>query len=455
MLPDTSSIDIHSIEAQVMSCDALLLELRQRQVTLWLEGDRLRYRAAKDAITPALLAQMKIHKAAILTFLKQATTSASAQLPPIVALGQDQDRPLSFAQQRFWSLHQFEPNSSAYNMPVVVRCTGTLDIAVLERSLQEVVRRHEVLRASFPAIAGRPTQTIVATPPLPFSVINLDAIPADDREAEAYRIATENAHQGFDLTNGPVFRIVLLRLSQQMHLLVWNMPCMVCDGASSDVFYQDLTAIYGAFSAGLPSPLADLPIQYADFAHWQRQWLQGEVLETQLTYWKQKLSGKLSPIHLPYDRPRPLTVKSAIGDRGAQMLPKSLNDVLTALSQRLGGTLFMTLLAVFEILLYRYSQQEDMLISFASAGRGQVETERLLGFFSNTLILRTNFAGNPTFRDVFDRVRQASLEAYTHQDLPFEKLLEELQPEQSLFPLFQVKFALNPPWSKGRGMGAV
>jgi non-ribosomal peptide synthetase component F/thioesterase domain-containing protein len=450
MTPETDSIELES-----MPFDALLSELRQRQVSLWLEGDRLRYRAAKDAMTPALLAQMKTHKAAIITFLQQATALASAQLPPIVALDRSQDLPLSFAQQRFWSLHQFEPNSAANNMPVVVRCTGTLDVAALERSLQEVVRRHEVLRATFPVTAGKPTQTIVAIPVIPLPMIDLAALPADQREAEAYRLATEEAHRGFDFAQGPILRALLLRLSQQQHLLLWNMPCMVCDGASSDVFYQDLTAIYGAFSAGQPSPLAELPIQYADFAHWQRQWLQGEVLETQLNYWKQKLAGKLSSIHLPYDRPRPLTVQTARGDRGAQMLPKSLNDALTALSQKLGVTLFMTLLAVFEILLYRYSQQADMLISFASAGRGQVETERLLGFFSNTLILRTNFTGNPTFREVLDRVRQASLEAYTHQDLPFEKLLEELQPEQSLLPLFQVKFALNPPWSKGRGMAAV
>lgn len=449
------TLDTSSVEPEGMSCDSLLSELRQRQVTLWLEGDRLRYRAAKDAITPALLAQMKIHKAAILAFLKQATTSASEQLPPIVALDRSQELPLSFAQQRFWSLHQFEPNSSANNMPVVVRCTGTLDIAALERSLQEVVRRHEVLRSSFPVTAGKPTQTIAPTPNISLPIVDLETLPPDQRDAEAYRLATEEAHRGFNFADGPILRVLLLRLSQHQHLFVWNMPCMVCDGASSDVFYQDLTAIYGAFSVGQPSPLPELPIQYADFAHWQRQWLQGDVLETQLNYWKQKLSGKLSPIHLPYDRPRPLTVKTARGDRGAQMLPKALNDALTALSQKLGVTLFMTLLAVFEILLYRYSQQEDMLISFASAGRGQVETERLLGFFSNTLILRTNFAGNPTFREFLDRVRKASLEAYTHQDLPFEKLLEELQPEQSLLPLFQVKFALNPPWSKGRGMASV
>ena len=458
MTPSTQAmmaLDSESIEAEIITIDTLLSELRQRQVTLWLEGDRLRYRAAKDVLNPALLAQMKMHKAAIISLLRQAKTIANSQLPTIVTIDRDSHLPLSFAQQRFWSLHQFEPNSSANNMPVVVRCTGTLDVDALERSLQEVVRRHEVLRASFPAKAGKPTQTIALTTAIALPIIDLQALPADQRDAEAYRIATEDAHKGFDLASGPILRAMVLRLSENAHLFVWNLPCMVCDGASSDVFYQDLTAIYGAFSAGQPTPLVDLPIQYVDFAHWQRQWLQGEVLETQLIYWKQKLAGKLSPIHLPYDRPRPLTVKTSQGDRGAQMLPKSLNDALTSLSQTLGGTLFMTLLAVFEILLYRYSRQEDMLISFASAGRGQVETERLLGFFSNTLILRTNFAGNPTFRDLFDRVRKASLEAYTHQDLPFEKLLEELQPEQSLFPLFQVKFALNPPWSKGRGMGAV
>ena len=452
---EAGAVEKVAIVSEVMSLDTLLSELRQRQVTVWLEGDRLRYRAAKEALTPALLAQMKTYKADIINFLRQATTNASSQLPPLVALDRDRDLPLSFAQQRFWFLHQFEPNSSANNMPVVVRCTGTLNVAALERSLQEVVRRHEVLRASFPAIAGKPTQTIAASTAIDLPFIDLQALSAAQREAEAHRLATEVAHQGFDLANGPMLRVLLVRLSEQEHLFVWNLPCMVCDGASSDVFYQDLTTIYAAFSAGLPSPLAELPIQYADFAHWQRQWLQGEVLDTQLNYWKQKLAGNLSLIQLPYDRPRPLTVQTARGDRGAQMLPKSLNEALTTLSQQSGATLFMTLLAAFEILLHRYSQQEDMLISFASAGRGQVETEQLLGFFSNTLILRTNFAGNPTFRELLDRVRQASLEAYTHQDLPFEKLLEELQPDQSLLPLFQVKFALNPPWSKGRGMATV
>lgn len=436
--------------------DHLLSELRQRDVHLWLEGDRLRYRAAKDALTPEILAEMKARKAELIEFLQQASASASGQLPPIVAIDRSGNLPLSFAQQRFWLLQQFEPNSSSNNMPVVVRFTGTLDEAVLERSLQAVVDRHEVLRATFPPVNGQPTQVIKPELKVKLPIVDLQHLPADQRTAEAHRLATEEAHHPIDLVNGPMLRLLLLRLSPDEHLLLWNLHCLVCDGASSDVFYQDLTAFYRAFSAGQPAPIEPLPIQYVDFAHWQRQWLQGEVLDRQLAYWKRQLSGELPVIALPYNRPRPATIRTYQGDRSARMLPKPLNEALTTLSQKLGVTLFMVLLAAFEILLYRYSQQEEMLISFASAGRGQVETERLLGFFSNTLILRTHCDGNPSFREFLDRVRKASLEAYSNQDLPFEKMIEELRPEgQNLLPLFQVKFALNPPWSNGRGMASV
>lgn len=439
-----------------MTLDTLLRELRQRNVTLWLEGDRLRYRAAKDALSAALLEQMKAHKAEIIDFLHQATASSS-QLPAIVPIDRNQELPLSFAQQRFWFLHQFEPDSSSNNMPVVVRFTGSLEIAVLERSIAEVVRRHEVLRTTFPAVNGQPTQKIAPPAPVALPLIDLRHLPEAEREGEAFRLATAEAHCGFDLANGPILRVMLICLNDREHLLIWNMHCMICDGASSDVFYQDLTAIYTAFAAGKPSPLEDLPIQYVDFAHWQRQWLQGEVLETQLNYWKKKLEGDVPRLQLPYAHPHPLTIRTYKGDRGARMLPVALNEALINLSQRLGTTLFMTLLAAFQVLLYRYSKQDDILISFASAGRGQVETERLLGFFSNTLLLRTCFTGDPTFKELLSQVREKSLEAYAHQDLPFEKLVEELRPEkhQNPLPLFQVKFALNPPWSKGRGMASV
>jgi aspartate racemase len=437
--------------------DALLFELSQKDAHLWLEGDRLRYRAAKDAITPDLLAVIKDRKAEIVQFLRQATGISSSQLPPIVKIDRSGTLPLSFGQQRLWYLHQFEPDSSSNNVPVVVRFNGILNIAVLEQSLQAVTRRHEVLRTRFPSVGDQSTQVIEPDVDLTLPVIDLRYLQAEKREAEALKLATEEAHRPFDLAKSPILRVLLLQLSDDEYLLVWNMHCIICDGASSDVFYQDLTAIYAAFIDGKPSPLKELPTQYVDFAHWQRQWLQGEVLESQINYWRQKLEGSLSVIPLPTDHPRPAKVQTYQGDRRARMLPKSLNDSLSSLSQKLGGTLFMTLIATFETLLHRYSQKDDILISFASAGRGEMETEGLIGFFSNTLIQRINFDGNPTFRELFNRVREASLEANTHQDLPFEKLVEELSPDlsNSRSPLFQVKFALNPPWSNGRGMASV
>ncbi|MEH2407393.1 amino acid adenylation domain-containing protein [Nostoc sp.] len=438
--------------------DELLSELRQRDVKLWLEGESLRYRAAKDSLTPELLTELKTQKAEIINFLRQITTAANSQIPPIVACERNGNLPLSFGQQRIWFLHQFEPDSSSNNMPVVVRFTGNLNVAVLEESLREVVRRHEVLRTTFPAVNGKPTQVIATDVFLTLPIIDLQQVSNEKREAEAHSLATKEAHQPFDLGKGPILRLLLLRLREREHLLIWNMHCIVCDGASSDLFYQDFTTIYKAFSVGKASPLPALTVQYADFTNWQYQWLQGEVLESQVNYWKQKLEGNLPIIELPYDRPRPHGVQTYRGDRAALLLSKALNHALTDLSQKWGVTLFMTLLTVFELLLYRYSGQEDLLISFASASRGQVETEGLIGFFSNTLVLRSNFAGNPTFRELLDRVRKDCLQAYTHQDLPFEKLIEELRPEQrsrNTSPLFQVKFSLNPPWSNGRGMGAV
>ncbi|WP_243902384.1 condensation domain-containing protein [Aetokthonos hydrillicola] len=437
--------------------DELLLELRRRDVTLWLEGDRLRYRAAKDALTPDLLAQLKAHKAELIAFLRQASDSASLQIPPIQPIERNGHLPLSFAQQRLWFLHQFEPESTSNNMPVVVRFTGSLDVEALEKSIQTVVRRQEVLRTRFPAVNGQPTVVIEDNVNITLPLIDLRQLPDQERDAEALKLATQEARQPFDLINGPILRIKLFRLRDDEHLLIWNLHCIVCDGASSDVFYQDFTAIYASIVTKNPSSLAELPVQYVDFAHWQRQWLQGEVLESQLNYWKQTLVGDLPLIQLPFDHPRPTGVQTFQGDRRARMLPPDLNESLNHLSQQLGTTLFMTLLAAFETLLYRYSGQEDMLISFASAGRGQVETERLIGFFSNTLMLRTNFQGNPTFRELLNRVKNASLQAYAHQDIPFEKVVEELRPEQSQrkSSLFQIKFALNPPWSKGRGMASM
>ncbi|MEA5489205.1 MULTISPECIES: amino acid adenylation domain-containing protein [Pseudanabaena] len=437
--------------------DSLLFELSQRDVHLWLEGERLRYRAAKDAITPELLIEIKNRKAEIVQFLRQATQNSSPQLPPIVKIDRNTTLPLSFAQQRLWYLHKFEPDSSSNNMPVVFSFRGILNVSALEKSLHSVIARHEVLRTIFPSVNGQPTQVILPEVDIDISVEDLRLVPTEYRDAKARKRATALAQCSFNLETGPMIRVLLLQLTEVEHLLVFNIHNIVCDAASSDVFYQDFNTLYTAYANNQDSPLPELSVQYVDFANWQRNWLQGEVLESQLNYWKQKLQGPLSAIQLPTDHPRPHLVQTYRSELSARVLSKSLNADLTSLSQKLGGTLFMVLIATFEILLHRYSQQKDILITFASASRGHIETERVVGFFSNTLVQRINFEGDLTFRELFERVREASLEANMHQDLPFEKLVEELPPEltRSRSPLFQIKFALNPPWSNGRGMASV
>ena len=305
--------------------DQLLLELRERDVTLWLEGVsgaapeelRLRYRAAKDALTPHLLAQLKAQKAEVIAFLRQASDSASVQIPPIQTIERNGHLPLSFAQQRLWFLHQFEPESSSNNMPVVLQFTGSLNVEALEKSIQTVVCRQEVLRTRFPAVNGQPTVLIEDQVNITLPLIDLRQLPDEERDAEALKLVTQEARRPFDLANGPILRVKLFRLRDHEHLFIWNLHCIVCDGASSDVFYQDLTAIYESMVTKNLSSLAELPVQYVDFAHWQRQWLQGEVLESQLNYWKQTLVGDLPLIQLPFDHPRPTGVQTFQGDRRA------------------------------------------------------------------------------------------------------------------------------------------
>lgn len=443
---------------KTQTLDDLLQTLQQRNIQLWLDGDRLRYRAAKDALTPELKTQIKSQKPAIIDFLQQAQSSSQSQLPPIKRIDREGKLPLSFAQQRFWFLQQFEPESTANNMPVVVRFKGALDRDILHQSLRAVMDRQEVFRSRFPLVDGEPVVVIEDAIALDVPVEDIRHIPTADRETEAHRLATLEARCPFDLMNGPVVRIKLFQVQDDEYLLIWNMHSIVCDGASSDVFYQDFTAIYTALATGQPLTLPDLPIQYVDYAHWQRQWLQGEVLENQLAYWTELLAGDLPVLQLPYDNLSPPGMQTYKSDRCARMLSTTLNQQLQQLSQQLGGTLFMTLMTTFEIMLSRYAHPDEIVLSFASAGRAQVETERLMGFFSNTLMMRTDLSGNPTFRELFERVKSDSLKTYSNQDLPFERLIQELPPERDIpsrSPHLQVKFALNPPWTQGRGMAPV
>src|SRR5579883_824152 len=357
--------------------------------------------------------------------------------------------PLSFAQQRLWFIDQLIPDNTIYNVPTVIRLTGSLKIAALERTLKEIVRRHETLRTTFKVLNGQPLQAIACSQTIPLNVLNLQTLPVDEREAEAKRILAAEIERPFDLSTGPLLRVMLLVLSARESILVLNMHHIICDDWSIGVLIQELGILYAAFAHNKPSPLPELPVQYADFTHWQREWLQAtdvngvSPLQTQLTYWRQQLKD-IAMLHLPTDRPRS-QIQNYQGATEFLEIPQTLTNALQALSQQESATLFMTLPAAFQTLLYRYTYQADIAVGSPIANRNRSEIEGLIGFFVNSLVLRTNLSGNPTFRELLRRVRAVTLGAYGHQDLPFERLVEELQPERNLgyHPLFQVVFAFQ------------
>ncbi len=368
----------------------------------------------------------------------------SLQAAPIERRQTDADLPLSFAQQRLWFLDQLEPGSAFYNIFAPVRLKGRLNLPALERTLTEIARRHEVLRTTFPMVDGRAVQMIAPAAPLFLPVTDLTHLPPERRETEARRMAEEEAQLPFDLARGPLMRARLLRLDEDEHLAMLTLHHIISDGWSAGILIREVAALYEAFNAGDSSPLAELPIQYADFAAWQRQWLQGDALDTQLAYWKRKLSGDPPALQLPTDRPR-LAMQRHRGARQSFELSANISETLKSFSQREGVTPFMTLLAAFKALLHRYTGQDDIIIGSPIANRNRIEIERLVGFFVNTLPLRTDLSGDPSFRELVGRVREVALEAAAHQDLPFEKLVDELQLARDLSraPLFQVVFVLQ------------
>jgi amino acid adenylation domain-containing protein len=352
--------------------------------------------------------------------------------------------PLSFAQARLWILDRFQPGTPTYNLPLALRLPGSIDVDMLERSLNEIARRHEALRTTFEIADGQPSQIVAPSIELKVYVVDKRAEPNESREVEVGRIVFEECSYSFDLAHGPLVRATLLKVADNDNLLIVVIHHIISDGWSLGLFYSELSTLYTAFSAGLPSPLPDLPIQYADFARWQAEWMRGEVLEQHLAYWRTQLAGISPVLDLPADRPRP----PAQSHRGAQytfLLERRVCDGLNALSRREGVTLFMTLLAAFKTLLHRYTGQTDIVVGSPIAGRTRVELENLIGFFVNTLVLRTDLSNDPTFRELLGRVREVTLGAYAHQDMPFEKLVEELQPARDLSrnPLFQVMFVLQ------------
>jgi len=365
-------------------------------------------------------------------------------LSPIIQISRDRELPLSFSQQRLWFIDRFEPESAAYNVPTSVRLRGRIDVPALEKALSELIRRHETLRTVFAEAEGLPVQVIMPAAPLHLAITDIGGLSEEERLIEARRLVTYDALLPFDLSRGPLLRTGLVRLADDDHIVLFTMHHIVSDGWSIGVLIREIGALYKAFTGGEPSPLPELSIQYADFAAWQREWLQGEVLESELRYWRQALSGAPAMLHLPTDRPRP-SVQSSHGANHLILLSEELTASLKELSRAEGVTLFMTLLASFQTLLYRYSGQDDIVIGTPIAGRNRADIEGLIGFFINTLVLRTKVTAKLSFRELLKEVREVTLGAYTHQDLPFEKLVEELQPERDMghTPLFQVMFALQ------------
>jgi amino acid adenylation domain-containing protein len=378
-------------------------------------------------------------RALLASALKQEGVRARA--PDAIPRRAPEDRiPVSFAQQRLWFLNQLSPGNPFYNVASAIRLGTMTNPAILERALNEIVRRHEALRTTFAVVDGDPVQVVAPTLTLPMPIVDLRSLPPAERETEVMQLAAEEACKAFELAKGPLIRATLLRPGDFDYVLLLTLHHIICDGWSMGVFGRELHALYTAFALGRPSPLPEIAVQYPDFAAWQRKSLQGETFSEQLAYWKEQLAG-ISPFQLLTDFPRP-SVSQYVGATHRFQLPASLSTALQTLSQREGATLFMTLLGAFQALLHRYSGQKDIVVGVPIACRSRRELEGLIGFFVNTLVMRADFGLDPGFRDLLRDVQKTALSAYAHQDLPFEKLVEELQPERNLGrnPLFQVTF---------------
>ena len=429
----------------------LVSQLKSLDVQVFVEGDRdtsvdeirLRCTAPEGTLTTELRQELADRKAELVSYLCSLQPQPTQPAPTIQPTAQGTMFPLSFAQQRLWFLYQLTPDSPFYNVPAAIRLTGTLNQPALERSFHEIVRRHAALRTTFKTIDGQPVQVIEPDVKVEWAVVNLQSIAVSDRERISQQLSTAEAQRPFNLATDPLLRVTLLQFDATEAVLLLTLHHIVADGWSLGVLIQELACFYTALVAGQPPTLPALPIQYADFACWQRNWFQGEILAAQLSYWREQLHD-LPVLQLPADRPRP-AVQTYRGATYPLQISPTLTQALTALSQQSGVSLFMTLLAAFQTLLCRYTGQADIVVGAPIANRHRSELEGLIGFFVNSLVMRSDLSGNPTFRELLERVRDVALEAYMHQDLPFEKLVEALDPDRDLSrnPLFQVAFALQ------------
>jgi len=421
--------------------EAFLSYLSDLDINIWADGEKLHCDAPKGALTPELRTELAERKVYILQFLKKAIPEQSIIQPIPIA----EEPPLSFSQQRLWFIDQLEGGkATTYNTALAMRLEGPLHRVALEQSLQEIVQRHETLHTCFSKANGHPIVQLLPVNNYQLSVINLPMSPPDEQNYKAQQVINEEAQRPFDLPKGPLFRTTLLQLDVESHILLFTIHHIIFDGWSIGVLLYELSTLYNAFSQDKPSPLVALPVQYTDFAYWQRQWLSGEVLQTQLSYWQQQLADAPYILEIPSDHPRP-SVCNFQGSHEDFELGPELTQQLKSLSQQSGVTLFVLTLAAFAILMGRYSGQEDLLIGSGHANRNRTEIEPLIGFFVNTLALRIDLSGNPTFLALLERTQQVTLEGYAHQNIPFEQLVETLQPERDLTrnPLVQVSLILQ------------
>jgi len=412
-------------------------------IRLSAEGERLHVDAPKGKLPTDLRAQIAESKVEILAYLRQREACKRFVPPPIKPRGSTDPAPLSFAQERLWFLEQLEPEAAVYNISRSWRLIGNLSSSTLEASLNEILSRHETLRTAFRLIDGQPVQVVQPSADVSLTSLDLSSLSEDTRQTEIALTIKSETERPFDLSAGQLLRCTVIRARNDDHVVVLTTHHSVSDAWSMGILTREFWTLYEAFSQAKSSPLEPLPVQYSDYALWQRNWLQGDVFESQLVYWKERLKD-LSVLNLPTDRPRKPR-QSYHGARLPIVLPEDLTRSVNELSARLSVTPFMTLLAAFQVLLYRYTGQEDVVIGSPIANRRRPELEGLIGFFVNTLILRGDLSGNPSFSDFLLRMRDTCVGADANQDLPFEKLVQELQPErnQTRNPLFQVMFVLQ------------
>jgi thioesterase domain-containing protein len=431
----------------LMTTAGLLSHLRSRDITVRLEGERLLISAPPRTLSTELRKELEVRKPEIVAFLSDSVHLVTPELPPIEQIPRDGELPLSFSQMRLWFLEQLSPGSAANNILTAARFHGNLDISILQKSLSEIVRRHEALRTAFPEVDGQPNLVILPAAPVSSEMADLTGLPVEERESKAREIAEAAAKKRFDLTNGPLLRTQLIRVHEDDHVLLLTVHHAVFDQWSTGIFWREFCALYSAFRSSHASPLPDLAIQYADFAAWQRRCLEGPARESHLSYWKGQLQGCMPSLRLPTDSTRTDSQERGSARKTLRLSPE-VNEALTSLAHEEGASLFMVLLAAFKVLLYRLSGQDDILVGTPIAGRNRPEIEGLIGCFVNTVVLRTRLAGSRSFRELLTQVRTTVLDAYEHQDMPFEELVGEfdVQRDLSRTPLFQVLFNhLNVP----------